>query len=252
MSLQGKTQFLRDKDQNNYINTILRRSIESTKLAIKDNIKLMEIEFLPNRKNDISVVETLDTSRDFVRQFVNSFKEYGKNLWLIFPDNKELQIARKKFGDNTFFTMTSIEGSMKSRQDIEIPKLCIAITPGFNIEEWINLANWDTNKCPLLVINGNLDRLRQGYYPGIFYPNLAKVSTNFYKNAVQIFFIQPVSVSGDRFAGYTARVYPDDWETLIKSDTNYEVIKSSKNQDKANIVFDILSKAYKEKYNKLF
>ena len=54
----------------------------------------MEIEFLPTRKNDISVVETLDISRDFVSQFVNSFQEYGKNLWLVFPDNGELQIAR--------------------------------------------------------------------------------------------------------------------------------------------------------------
>ena len=55
---------------------------------------------LLNKKNNLIKVGNLDTSRDFVRQFVNSFKEYGKNLWLIFPDNKELQIARKKFGDN--------------------------------------------------------------------------------------------------------------------------------------------------------
>jgi hypothetical protein len=250
MSLGGKTQFLRDKDQSIYINTILRRSVEATKEGLKDNLRLMEIEFIPNRKNDLSVTETLDTTRDFALQYINSIgKQYGKDLWVLFPDSKELQLGRKVWG-NTFFTMTSIEGAMKQRETE--PKLLIALSPGFNVEEWIELAKWNLDTAPLIVINGNLDRLRQGYYPGLFYPGLARVTNSFYSKAVQIFFLQPVSISGDRFAGFTARAYPGEWETLLKSENSYEVVKSSSIQDKAKTVFDILNKAYKEKYNKLF
>ena len=252
MSLDGKTQFLRDKDQSVYINTILRRSVEATKEALKDNEnRLLEIEFVPNRKNDLSVTETLDTTRDFALQYVNAIgKQYGSDLWVLFPDSKELQLARKVWGDNTFFTMTSIEGAIKARE--KEPKLLVALSPGFNVEEWIELAKWNLEKAPLIVINGNLDRLRQGYYPSFFYPGLARVTNSFYTKAIQVFFLQPVSIVGDRFGGFTARCYPGQWETLIKSATNYEVIKSSSTQTSAKTVFEILSKAYKEKYNKLF
>ena len=61
-----------------------------------------------------------------------------------------------------------------------------------------------------------------------------------------------MSISGDRFAGYCTRVYPGNWEILLKNDNNYEVINSSEQQEKAKVVFDLLSKAYKQKYNKLF
>ena len=252
MSLEGKTSFLRDKDQAVYLNNILRRSIDATKIAIKDNCQLMEIEFLPNRKNDLSVTETLDTTRDYCYEYLKAFKEYGQDLWIAFPDSNELQLARKVWGENNFFTMTSIEGAIRRKDSEAPPKLLIAISPGFNIDEWIELAKWDTTKVPLIVINGNLDRLRQGYYPSIFYPGLTKVSKSFYSKFSQVFFLQPVSISGDRYAGYTARVYPKQWEILLKSDSNYEVIKSSEQQEKAKVVFDLLSKQYKEKYNKLF
>jgi len=208
--------------------------------------------FSPNRKNDLSVTETLDTTRDYCFEFLKAFKEYGRDLWIAFPDNNELQLARKVWGDNNFFTMTSIDGAIRRKESEAPPKLLIAITPGFNIDEWIELAKWDTTKVPLIVINGNLDRLRQGYYPSIFYPGLTRVSKSFYSKFSQVFFLQSVSVSGDRFAGYSLRVYPGQWEVLLKSDNNYEVIKSSEQQEKAKVVFDLLSKQYKEKYNKLF
>lgn len=242
-------QYLRDKDQNAYLNTILRRSTIATKQGIVDNCKLMEIEFIPDRKNDISVTETLDITRDFALEYLNAFKEYGNDCWVIFPDGNELTLARKKWGAIPF-TMTSIEGAIKQQQQQQ-PKIGIALTPGFNIEEWIELAKWDIN-TPLIIINGNLNRLKEGYYPSFFYPGLAKVSNSFYKNAVQIFSLQPISVSGDRFGGYISRSYPDNFETLLKTEYSYEVIKSTKQQDTAKTTYDIVKLAYKEKYNKLF
>jgi hypothetical protein len=88
MSLKGKTGFLFDRDQNIYLTSILRKSIDSCNLCLNEGKKLIELEFPANRKNDLSLGETLDTNRAFTRQFINAFDKYGKDLWIIWPDKK--------------------------------------------------------------------------------------------------------------------------------------------------------------------
>jgi hypothetical protein len=88
MSLKGKTGFLFDMDQNTYLTSILRKSIDSCNLCLNEGKKLIELEFPANRKNDLSLGETLDTNRAFTRQFINAFDKYGKDLWIIWPDKK--------------------------------------------------------------------------------------------------------------------------------------------------------------------
>jgi hypothetical protein len=107
----------------------------------------------------------------------------------VFPDNKEASLAKQVFGDKAF-TLTSIEGAKAAPKDL-IPKLIIAVNPGFNIEEWIELPKV-TRNAPMIVVNGNLDRLRNGYYPAIFYPGLTKVTKEFYSKAEQAFYIRYV------------------------------------------------------------
>jgi hypothetical protein len=88
MSLKGRTGFLFDMDQNTYLTSILRKSIDSCNLCLEEGKKLIELEFPANRKNDLSLGETLDTNRAFTRQFINAFDKYGKDLWIIWPDKK--------------------------------------------------------------------------------------------------------------------------------------------------------------------
>lgn len=88
MSLKGRTSFLFNMDQNIYLSSILRKSIDSCNLCLSEGSKLIELEFPANRKNDLSLGETLDTNRAFTRQFINAFDEYGKDLWIIWPDKK--------------------------------------------------------------------------------------------------------------------------------------------------------------------
>ena len=88
-------------DNKVYLQTILKKSIESTRLMLKTPAtqRLIEIEFPVNRKNDLSAAETLDQSRDFALNFIQGFaSEYKKDMWVVFPDRKEASLARKKWG----------------------------------------------------------------------------------------------------------------------------------------------------------
>jgi hypothetical protein len=49
----------------------------------------MEVEFPATLSNDISVTETLNTNRAWVREFAKAFESLGKDLWIVFPDASE-------------------------------------------------------------------------------------------------------------------------------------------------------------------
>ncbi len=216
-------------DNKVYLQTILKKSIESTRIMLKPPAmqRLIEIEFPVNRKNDLSAAETLDQSRDFTLKFIEGFaNEYKKSLWVVFPDRKEASLARKKWGDNLPFVLSSIEGvTLQVSTTIERPKLIVAVTPGFNINEWIDLSSFydklDKDSCPMIVINGNLDRLRNGYYPSIFYPGLKKVTDSFYKRFEQALFLSPIAISGNRFAAWLIKEFKEqDWNIVVKNADN--------------------------------
>ena len=112
MSLNGKANFLNEKAPDLYFNqcfmitTIiyvsvnvyltlilyfigLRLSVDGCKNGLKNEVKLLEVEFPALLKNDISVTQTLNTNRKFIREFVKSFTSYGPDLWIVFPDQSE-------------------------------------------------------------------------------------------------------------------------------------------------------------------
>lgn len=211
MSLRGKSSFL-GADDDSYLNACLRRSIDSCKQCIADGKTLIEVEFPANRKSDLSVSETLDTNRGFTREFVKPFENLGKNLWVVFPDQKESFLAKKDkdWGESCSFTVTSIPSAIQAPDEL-LPEMIVIVNPGFNVEEWIDVAKI-RKPCPMIIINGNLDRvskrecftlyfyayflflssmqLRNGYYPRIFYPGLYKVTQEFYSSATQALFLR--------------------------------------------------------------
>ena len=89
---------------------------------------------------------------------------------------------------------------MKKAKDPSIskPGLVILTSPGFNVDEWIDAVDLP---LPMVIVNGDLDRLRNGYYPSLFYPKLAKVTKSFYKNVQQVYYLSAVAAAGDRFKG---------------------------------------------------
>lgn len=242
-----KWNFLGNADQTFYQQSVLRRAIDASKQCLKDSIQLIEIEFPANRKSDLSVTETLDTNRAFTRNFCASFSNLGKDLWVVFPDRKECSLARKSYGENLPFTLTSIDGVQVAPAD-ERPKLMVAVNPGFNVEEWIELAK-STRGAPLIVINGNLDRLRNGYYPAIFYPGLARVTIEFYSKATQALFLSAIAVSGSRYAGWLTREYPGSWDliTLKKDSREYETLLSVEKEPNPKVTWDLVKQSYADK-----
>jgi hypothetical protein len=71
------------------------------------------------------------------------------------------------------------------------------LTTGFSVDEWINIPKIDRG-APIIIINGNLDRLRNGYYPWFIYPTLTKVTKEYYVNTVQAVYLSPIAVGGAR------------------------------------------------------
>jgi hypothetical protein len=160
MSLAGRSSFLGEKDLP-YLQSCLRLSVDSCKKCLKDEQKLIEVEFPANTISDLSVTQTLDTTRVFVREFVKTWEDLGSDLWVVFPDNKECSLARdaKGWGDSVPFTMTSIEGAMKAPAD-KTCQLYVVVNPGFNVEEWIDIPKiLQDRDAPMIVVNGNLDRV---------------------------------------------------------------------------------------------
>lgn len=255
MSLEGKVGFLTDKSQDLYVSTILRRSRESLDLS---NALLCEIEYPVTRNSDLSVVETLDRTRAFTAEFIKDprLSALEKDLWLVFPDSNECGLARDKWGAELPFTLTFIEGAMTDTANQQPTPRCIVFpSPGFNIPEWINIEKIHLRypSAPLIVINGNLDRLRNGYYPWFFYPELTKVTNRFYRRFEQLFYAAPIAVSGDRFGSWLVKARQGPWEIFVKSAEGLTLVSSTDEELAGQEAWKIANAAYKQQNgNKMF
>ena len=156
--------FLSAKDESTYSATCLRLSTISTLESINAGKNYIEIEFPPSRKSDLSVTETLDANREFVRRFISKWSHFREDLWVVFPDASEANLARNSepWKAGISFTITSIAAAVKSYKEKK-PKFIVAVNPGFNVEEWIDLENLDDGDIPFVIVNGNIDRVSVSY-----------------------------------------------------------------------------------------
>jgi hypothetical protein len=93
----------------------------------------------------------------------------------------------------------------------EPPKLNLIIQPGNGgpVEDWINVekVHLGSPDSVIVIVNGALDKVRQGYYPGVFFPKLAATVDRFYKKFESVFYLKPISDKG--VYGWLYRVYPE-------------------------------------------
>ncbi|CAM9761108.1 unnamed protein product [Choristocarpus tenellus] len=149
-----------------------KQTAEATQAAIAAGITQIELEFPPVRdKLDISLGETSEANCGFARELARTFSaRFGRELWLVFPDQGEAARAQKRYGKTTF-TVTSIEGAMNEGKDFEC-KMQIVVNPGmteltlspfafgrFSINEWINLDKIYRPGVPMVLLNGGLDKV---------------------------------------------------------------------------------------------
>ena len=87
------------------------------------------------------------------------------------------------------------------------------------MEDWVNCEILHNNACDdqvtTVIVNGALDKVRDGYYPGIFFPALAVTVNRFYKNFDSIFYLRPLSDKG--CYGWVYRVYPEPWQVILQT-----------------------------------
>jgi len=105
---------------------------------------------------------------------------------------------------------------------MEAPSLHLVCQPGNGgpVEDWINVEQIhnNNNDCPTIIVNGALDKVRDGYYPAVFFPALAQTTNRFYAkpNQVQtLFYLRPLSDKGAY--GWLFRVYPEPWQVISQT-----------------------------------
>jgi hypothetical protein len=105
-------------------------------------------------------------------------------------------------------------------------RLHLVCQPGSGgpVEDWINVerlhnaaSSSQADKAVNVVtciVNGALDKVRDGYYAAVFFPALA-ATVPFYKQFQAVFVLKPVSDKG--LYGWLYRVYPEPWQVILQT-----------------------------------
>ena len=72
----------------------------------------------------------------------------------------------------------------------------------------------------MVIVNGALDKVRDGYYPAVFFPKLAATVDRFYKRFDSAFYLKPITDKG--IYGWLFRVYGEPWQIYLQ--TVYKII----------------------------
>mmetsp|Transcript_21590 Transcript_21590/g.26726 ORF Transcript_21590/g.26726 Transcript_21590/m.26726 type:complete len:378 (+) Transcript_21590:160-1293(+) len=253
------------------------RAKVAVEAAAADGVRLLEIEFPPliggdqskSQFDDFDNIQELDKNKDWTMLFAPTFlgqKEYANGkTWLVFPDLKECEIAKKEWvgaryreatfttieaatsflgqgsydapwasslvsglskamggdkGDAGFLGDTSVLDELVDGKNSP-PAIQFVIQPGNGgpVEDWINCEKMHLGspESVMVIINGALDKVRAGYYPGVFFPKLAATVDRFFKNFESIFYLKPVSDKG--VYGWLFRVYPEPWQLVLQTTT---------------------------------
>ena len=110
-------------------------------------------------------------------------------------------------------------GDEKSLDSLDTPtSLHLVCQPGNSgpVEDYINVSLFHENagkQIPTCIVNGALDKVRDGYYAPFIFPNLAK-TIPFFKQFEAVFFLKPISDKG--VYGWLYRVYPEPWQVYLQ------------------------------------
>jgi hypothetical protein len=135
--------------------------------------------------------------------------------------------TQKAWGSTLAETVNKLQGgdgiladssALDDLGDTAAPRLHLVVQPGNGgpVEDWINvekLHKADPSQVTC-VVNGALDKVRDGYYPSLFFPALAG-TIPFYKSFEPVFYLKPVSDKG--VYGWLYRVYPEPWQVILQT-----------------------------------
>eukprot|EP00897_Mesotaenium_endlicherianum_P010843 jgi/Mesen1/9788/ME000007S09850 len=206
----------------------------ATQAALADGKKLLEIDFptagldsVPgDMEGGIEMTESMRYMREFCSMFVRGRE--GASTRIFFPDANEVAGAQQDvFGDTPFQLdyLTKISGfedigfSRRVKMADRVrpdDKVFVVAYPYFNVNEMLAVDELykevaEPSGRPVIVFNGELDRIRSGYYPPFFYPKLGKLAKNLIPLFETTYYLHNFK---GRSGGKLFRVYPGPWQVL--------------------------------------
>ncbi|CAI0469080.1 unnamed protein product [Linum tenue] len=168
-----------------------------------------------------------------IRQFCDRLvsPQKASRTRIFFPEANEVTFARETaFGGSSlrldYLTKPSFFEDFGFTEKIRMSdrvkpedELFLVGYPYFNVNEMLVVeelykeAVADTNR-QLIIFNGELDRIRSGYYPPFFYPKLASLSKTFFPLMETVYYIHNFK---GRNGGVLFRCYPGPWKVLRKA-----------------------------------
>ncbi|XP_021833166.1 protein LOW PSII ACCUMULATION 3, chloroplastic [Prunus avium] len=220
---------------------LLEQARKATDLALKDNKQLMEIEFptsglesVPgDGEGGIEMTESMQLIREFCNRLINP--EKATRTRIFFPEASEVKFARESVFEGASFKLDYLtkpsffedfgfveKVKMKDRVKPE-DELFLAAYPYFNVNEMLVVEELykeavENTSRNLIIFNGELDRIRSGYYPPFFYPKLAALSQTLFPVMETVYYIHNFK---GRNGGTLFRCYPGPWKVFRKVRNRY-------------------------------
>ncbi|XP_045813900.1 protein LPA3 [Trifolium pratense] len=213
---------------------LLEQASVAVELAVKDNKQLMEIEFptaglesVPgDGEGGIEMTGSMQLIREFCDRFISS--EKATRTRIFFPEASEVDFARQSAFSGASFKLDYltkpsffedfgfVEKVKMSDRVKEGDELFVVGYPYFNVNEMLVVeelykeAVVNTER-KLIIFNGELDRIRSGYYPPFFYPKLAGLTKSFLPSMETVYYVHNFK---GRNGGVLFRCYPGPWKVL--------------------------------------
>ncbi|KAL9246984.1 hypothetical protein vseg_020460 [Gypsophila vaccaria] len=243
---------------------LLRQAKEATETAIKNKVQLMEIEFptsgLQSVPGDGEGGNEMTYSMQLIREFCDRLvtPEKSSKTRIFFPEASEVTVAKKSTFEGVSFKLdyltkpsflsdfgfgTKVKMADRVRPEDE---LFLVAYPYFNVNEMLVVeelykeAVADSTR-QLIVFNGELDRIRSGYYPSFFYPKLATLTKTLLPKMETVYYIHNFK---GRNGGTLFRCYPGPWKVLKTMGGRYMCVHQQETMPSLKeVALDILPSA---------
>ncbi|XP_009795524.1 protein LPA3-like isoform X1 [Nicotiana tabacum] len=243
---------------------LLQQAKEASELALKDNRQLMEIEFptagLGSVPGDGEGGTEMTGSMQLIREFCDLLviPEKATRTRIFFPEANEVKFARQSiFGGASFkldyLTKPSFFEDFGFTEKVKMAdrvkpedELFIVAYPYFNVNEMLVVeelykAAVSNTSRKLIIFNGELDRIRSGYYPSFFYPKLVALSKTLFPKMETVYYIHNFK---GRNGGVLFRCYPGPWKVLRRVGNAYICLHQQESMPSLKeVALDILPSA---------
>ena len=237
--------------------TAIKQAQEATAAALADGHRLIEIDFpsagLMSVAGDAEGANEMTYNMQHLRQYSRIFQDKAAKTRIFFPDISEMNVAKNgkskdpsagswdidAIWDQTSFQLdylTKPSGLLDIGIDLSnfnpaarvksTDELLIMAYPSFDPREmdavgkvWNGAAKEQGQS--IILFNAELDRLRNGYYPALFYPKMAKLSKEFIPNVEAAYYLHNFKGAG---GGAVFRAYPGPWQVLLRLQEGMTVV----------------------------